>query len=455
MRISIIGGGASGTLLAINLLRQRSAGPLEINLVEKRGAGGGVAFSTPHSFHLLNVPAGKMSALPDEPDHLLNWLRAEGHEFGASDFVPRRLFGRYLTQLLTKARNEAGPDRRLFLLNDTAIDLSVNERSAEVILESGEVLPSDRVVLAFGNFLPPHPTVHDLKFISADNYIHDVWTEDALANVKPEHDVLIVGTGLSMVDVVLRLRSNGHRGKISALSTRGLLPAVHKLGSTYPSFDDELTGLSRITGVFRVVRRHIRNAEANGSDWRAVIDSLRPHTQQIWQQLPVSEKRYFLQHLRRHCNVARHRKPPAPAELLDEMRKKGALDILSGRLRHISVDDRGRFLVNYAAKGEQSYITIDVLINCIGAQSNFARVNSELVHNLLSAGTIRCDPIRQGLDATPDGRLIGADDRPSSILRTIGTALKGTLLESTAIPEIRIQARDLAADMTRTSDAFA
>ena len=454
MRITIIGGGASGTLLAINLLRKSGSGPLEINLVEKRAAGGGVAFSTPHNFHLLNVPAAKMSAFPDDPDHFLNWLRSESYDFGPLDFIPRGLFGQYLASLLAEARKNAGEDRKLNLVNDTATDLLINERSAEVVLESGEVLPSDRVVLAFGNFLPPHPTVHDLQFISAENYIHDVWAEDAFESVQPEHDVLIIGTGLSMVDVVLRLNSTGHRGRISALSTRGLLPAVHKIGSSYESFHNELIDLSRITDIFRIVRRHIQKAESNGGDWRAVIDSLRPHTQGIWLQLPVSEKRYFLQHLSRHWNVARHRMPPAAARILEEMREKGRLEILSGRLRHISVDESGRFLVNFAARGEQSYLNVCTLINCIGSESNFSRVKSELVHNLLTAGTIRCDPTNQGLDASADGRLIGVDGRPSTVLRTIGTALKGILWESTAIPEIRIQADKLASDFTRTAHAF-
>ncbi len=351
MRIAIIGGGASGTLLAVNLLRQKLRGPLDIHIIEKRGVGGGVAFSTPYDFHLLNVPASRMSGLPDEPDDFMDWLRSNGHEYGPSDFVPRGLFGKYLTELLDRAVLEKAADSVLDVVKDEAVDVRIGERSADVVLRSGTVITCDRVVLGFGNFLPPHPNVHDLKFISAAKYVHDVWAADAFNNVASMDEVLIVGTGLSMVDVVLRLRASGHEGKIHALSTRGLLPAVHKLGYQYDSFYDEVRGATRITDIFKRVRHHIRLAESDSSDWRAVIDSLRPHTQEIWQTLPASEKRYFLQHLSRHWNAARHRMPPQAAAKIDEMRSNGTLELWSGRLRHISVDDAGRFLVNFAAKG--------------------------------------------------------------------------------------------------------
>ncbi len=180
-----------------------------------------------------------------------------------------------------------------------------------------------------------------------------------------------------------------------------------------------------------------------------MIDSLRPHTQKIWRGLPVSEKRYFLQHLSRHWNVARHRMPAVAAESLEKLRMEGFFELLSGRLNHISVDEDDHFLVNFQLGGEQTYKTVDVIVNCIGSEANFSRIDSKLVRNLLSGGKIRCDAVFQGLDATPDGKLLDSDGRPSPVLHTLGTALKGTLWESTAIPEIRVQARDLASELTK------
>ncbi|HMQ02851.1 MAG TPA: FAD/NAD(P)-binding protein [Pyrinomonadaceae bacterium] len=444
-KITIVGGGASGTLLAVNLSSVSAETPLSITLVESRSRiGRGVAFSTKFDCHLLNVPAGKMSAFPDEPDHFLNWLTSNGHGFEASDFVPRRLFGEYLTALLDERCRMASGNVRFASIEEEAVSLEVNGSTSKLHLASGTTIDVDAAVLAFGNFLPPHPTVPDLSFISANKYIRDVWADDAFETVQPDDQVLIVGTGLSMVDVVLRLRSSGHKGKITSISTRGLLPAVHKLGFHYDPFFDEIRGSTRITEIFTAVRKHARRAGEANSDWRAVIDSLRPYTQRLWQGLPIAEKRYFLQHLSRYWNAARHRMPPAVAAVIDEMQKEGSLEIVSGRLRHISIDNKGDFLVNAIRDGEQSYLNANVLVNCIASQSNFAHIESEFVRDLLAKGLISCDPLCQGLDATPDGQLLNAAGEPSVPLWTLGTALKGTLWETTAIPEIRVQAAKLA-----------
>jgi uncharacterized NAD(P)/FAD-binding protein YdhS len=85
--VVIVGGGASGTLAAIHLLHAAS-GPLMIVLIEREGAvGAGAAFAATQDFHLLNVPAGRMSAFADDPDHFVRWLAGRGQ---GADFVPRR-----------------------------------------------------------------------------------------------------------------------------------------------------------------------------------------------------------------------------------------------------------------------------------------------------------------------------------------------------------------------------
>ena len=446
-RITIVGGGASGTLLAIQLLRNSGGEPITIDLIEKhKSVGRGVAYSTESPFHLLNVPAAKMSAFPKEPGHFHDWLIAGGVEYAPTDFVPRALFGKYLRELLDITSKTFGSYATLDLVDDEVVDLTPDISSAYVTLASGEVIQTSRVVLAFGNFLPPHPTVPDLKFISHPKYIHNVWDPQAYERISDTDEILIIGTGLSMVDVALRLYTDGHKGRISAISTRGLLPAVHKLGYEYPSFIGELNGSKRITEIFTCVRRHIDHASSNGSDWRAVIDSVRPHTQALWLGLPTSEKRYFMQHLSRYWNAARHRMAPGAASVIDEMQESGRLRILKGRLRNIT-HDGDKFLVNHVIDGDINYLESDAIFNCIGSQANFRHVESRLIQSLLRKGAIRCDELSLGLDATPDGVLLDSMGRPSPALRTLGTALKGILWESTAIPEIRQQAEALAAQL--------
>lgn len=444
-RITIIGGGASGTLLAINLLKAKYDGRLEINLVEKRAhLGGGVAFSTEQDVHLLNVPAAKMGAFADNIEHFFDWLHDNGHAYQHADFVPRRLFGEYLRECLRSAYEVREKNIHLNIYDDEAIDIAFDDGKAQIILNSGDILYAEKVVLAFGNFLPPQPSVDDLDFTRSPNYHRDPWSPLALDSIDRASRVLIIGTGLSMVDVTMQLHKQKHQGEINAISTRGMLPAVHKLGFTYPPFDHELAGSRRITDILKVVRRHAENAGSVGSDWRAVIDSLRPVTQRLWLELPLSEKKYFMQHLSRYWNVARHRMPPTAAAIIDELRGTGQLRILKGRLRNIALEDEGHFEVTYATIGVEDRIEADVIVNCIGSESRFDRLDSPLIQNMIAAGCIRTDDLRFGLDATPDGELLNRFGEAKGILFTLGTALKGILWESTAIPEIRVQARDLA-----------
>lgn len=442
-RITIIGGGASGTLVAANLLRSAASGLTEINLVERSSAvGRGVAYSTRDDIHLLNVPASRMGAFPDGVGHFLEWLRSKGFEYSENDFVPRRLFGEYLRDVLERAKSDRHEMARLNLFEDDAVDVSIQGEKAQVTLVSGEFLYSEKVVLAFGNFLPPHPTVRDASFTSHPKYFRSPWVENVFESIDSEASVLIIGTGLSMVDVVLKLEAAGHTGPVTAISTRGLLPAVHKLDYSYPSFAEELNGRTRVTEIFKIVRAHIKRAESDSSDWRAVIDSLRPATQNLWRNLPLSEKRNFMRHLSRYWNVARHRMPAEAAKTLDRLTVEGRLFVLKGRLQNIDVN--GNFRLGYHADGRLNEVSADFIINCIGSESNFRKLGSPLVNNLFERGYIRSDRLNFGLDALPNGSVVGQNGQVNNVIFTLGTALKGTLWETTAIPEIRTQAARLA-----------
>ncbi|HMT07967.1 MAG TPA: FAD/NAD(P)-binding protein [Pyrinomonadaceae bacterium] len=439
-RITIIGGGASGTLTATNLLKLAGETPLHVDLVEKRSRiGRGVAFGTTRDAHLLNVPCGRMGAFPDDVGGFHAWLVANGHEFDDHAFVPRRLFGAYLRDTFESAA--ASTNVSIELHDDEAVDLSVDNKAAQVMLRSGEILQTDKVVLAFGNFAPPDPSVVNKDFVTSPRYFKDPWNDELYSSLKPDDEVFVIGTGLSMVDVAIQLNASGHRGKISAISTKGLLPAVHELGHTYPVFNDELDGATRITDVFKTVRKHAAKAEQD-SNWRAVIDSLRPATQKLWLDLPLAEKRYFKQHLSRYWNIARHRVPPEANAILQQMQADGRLEILAGRLNDIRHD--GRFSITYSNNGIESTAKADVLVNCIGSETNFSRIDSEFVRNLVARRHIRNNELDMGIMATPDGRVFSKNDEYSETVWTLGTALKGTLWETTAIPEIRTQARALA-----------
>ena len=444
-KIAIIGGGATGTLLAVNLMKHAGKQPIEINLVEKRERlGRGVAYSTARDFHLLNVPAAKMGAFPDDVEHFHRWLIDNHYHYAPNDFVPRRVYGEYLRRLFDETLKNKGANVVVNVHDDEATDVSIECARARIALASGAVLDSDKVVLAFGNFLPPHPKSENQSFIGAEKYFRNPWSEDLTEKIAADDDVFIIGTGLTFADVVTSLYHNRHAGKIFGFSTRGLLPAVHRLGFAYPSFSGELKAQTKITDLLKIVRRHSETAETDGSDWRAVIDNLRPQTQEIWQTLPEPEKRYFMQHLSRYWNVARHRLPPETWKILNKLQAANQLRIGKGRLRNIEAGENGEFEITYSTDGVETSFSADAVVNCIGSESNYNRVESTLVANLLGKGLIKTDSLKMGVDAAPDGRTIDKNGAVSNVILTAGTALKGVLWESTAMPEIRAQARQLA-----------
>ena len=449
-RITIIGGGATGTLLAMNLIKKAGSEPLEINLIECREKfGRGVAYSTTTDVHLLNVPANKMGAFTDDIEHFYKWLVGQGYDYLPNAFVPRKIYGTYLDATLGETIENRGRNVTINLINDEAIDILTEDDSALVVLKSGEVLPSHRVVLAFGNFLPPHPKLLNQEFTAYEKYFQNPWNPANLDRIATDDDVLIIGMGLTMVDVLLSLRQRKHCGKIFAVSKSGLLPTVHSAAQIYPSFYEELAASNKVSELLKIILRHIKKAKKTGIGWRAVIDSMRPHTPELWIKLPVAEKQRFMRHLRRIWDVSRHRVPPECADIINEMQSDKQFHPKSGRLRHIEKTDDGRLKVIYAVNGLRSKIRVDAIFNCMGSESNFTKVDSPLIKKLYSGGAIDSDCLALGINANPSGEIIDRSGGVSTIIYTIGTALKGILWESTAMPEIRAQTNQLALSLLK------
>ena len=445
-RITIIGGGASGTLLAVNLIKNSGENPIEINLVEKSSSiGRGVAYSTAEDVHLLNVPAAKMGAFPDDIEHFHRWLAANDYDYAPGDFVSRRLYGEYLREVFAEAIAEKNRNVSLNLIDDEAIDVLTDKDSALVLLASGEVLPSHRVVLAFGNFLPPDLPTENQDYTKAEKYFRNAWSEQIPEKIAPDDEITIIGTGLSAVDAILTLHRRGHKGKITAISKHGWFPAVHAAAAPYQPLCEELEQQMTTRGVLKTVRRHCSNAE----NWRSVIDALRPSTQKTWLRLPTDEKKRFVRHLRRIWEVSRHRMPPQCAQILNKMQDEGKLEIRRGKIKNIEIN-RGIFRVHYLSGSVEKSFSSDAIINCIGAESDFRKIEFPLVKSLIERGDIAPDELALGLAATPDGKIISRENQISGVLRTLGTALRGVLWESTAMPEIRAQARALSLNLLET-----
>lgn len=446
-RIAILGGGASGTLLAAELLR-RADRPLEIVLVEPRGAlGRGPAYTTPFPVHLLNVPAGRLSARADHPGHFVAWLRERDPALGETSFVERGLYGRYLEDVLAQARGAARARVRLDHLQDEAVDVVVVDNRLELFLKCAPPFRADRVVFALGNLAPD--TLARLAPDGRDpvRYVRDPWLPGALDFPQPDGNVLVLGTGLTAVDVVLGLRHRGHAGRAVAVSHHGLLPQVHSFPPAeggHVALTWELTAPLTLPDLLADVRDRVHRARGAGGDFRVVIDSLRPRTQALWRGLSPADRARFLRHLQPFWDVHRHRMAPEVAARLQRLVATGALSIRAGNVEGLE-ERAGSVHARIRPRGARESATVEVrhVVDCTGP-APVRRTEHPLLRRLLETGLVRVDPLGLGLDVTPDGRVVSLANPRGDRLFAMGPLLRGALWETTAIAEIRAQAAELA-----------
>jgi len=426
--IAIVGGGFSGTLLAINLLR--FDGP-RASVIE-RDAGQfarGVAYSATEPSHLLNVRAGGMSAFPDDPEHFVRWLGDHGGGAGTS-FVPRQVYGSYLAETLEEVR-----DDRLTLVEGDVVDVE----PAGVRLADRRLVPADRVVLATGN-LPPHtPPGVDPAAIPDGRYLDDPWRAEPGEGLGEGDTIVLLGTGLTAVDVALQLDARGFAGHVIALSRRGLRPHRHRDGLPPQQGETDLPGVP-LSWAIRQVRER-----AGEGDWRAAIDRFRPMTQRYWAASSAEERGRFLRHLRPFWDVHRHRLAPAVADRIDAMVAAGRLRFAAGKV--VSTEaERDGVRLRFRPRHGDTVETMQVarIVNCTGPQGDLTRTDDPLLARLVAEGRIRPDRLRLGIEVDAEARVIDRGGRPDEALSCIGPMTRGGLWEVVAVPDIRRQAWDLA-----------
>lgn len=433
--VAIIGGGFSGTLLAINLARHGG----RVALIEQDGdrLGRGLAYGTRDVEHLLNVRAANMSAFPDDAGHFLRWL-GHGLPENANRFVPRMTYGRYLRELLLKALAEA-PDR-LQVIRQSAQDIRWRGDHAEVILAKGAPLAADAVVLALGHLAPAG--LAQLEKLAPPVLVNNPWLVQGAQGLRGCDDVLLIGTGLTAVDVALSLDKAGYQGRIIALSRRGLAPRAH--AESGPSVGSVARPVAQGSWLLRHLRR--RCAEV---DWRQAIDELRPHTQDLWRRHDEAAQARFLRHARPWWDVHRHRLAPAVADRIGRMEAEGRLRFVAGRV--VDAEPRGhgaRVHWRPRGKGELEALDVGRVILCAGPEGDLHRCPHPLLRSLLQRGAVRGDRHRLGLDVDHLCRVIDAAGAKQDHLFAVGPLTKGEAWEIIAVPDIRRQVWSLSRYLT-------
>ena len=439
--VIVIGGGVSGCLTAYHLVRQHAKA--SVMVVDPRPELGlGLAYSTPSLRHLLNVPAAKISVLPDQPLHFLHWLQRHfDADATASTFAPRAVFGRYIQSLLAETSG-------ITQVRNTVVDGESCGKEVRLTLASGEILVADYVVLATGNFDPAALPGIDHNASLSGAYCHNAWLPATYEHLAEDAPVALIGTGLTAVDVLLRLRELGHRGVITAVSRHGVLPRRHA-----PCAEAACAAVADGTPATCVAYlRAFRASLRSGVEWRTAIDSLRASTNELWLALPAVEQKRFKRHLQRRWDVVRHRMAPAVADGIDAELAAGTLLLRDGHVTGVAAEMAGASVGLSTREGMQKLYAARV-INCTGPSMNYRKVESPLLACLFARGIAMPGPLGGGLLTAQSGAMISARSTVSESIFQLGPGRLGTLLESIAIPELRQQAVDLAALLTRRLQA--
>jgi uncharacterized NAD(P)/FAD-binding protein YdhS len=442
-RVAIVGGGAAGALAAVHLLREpRERGGLEIELIDRTGTfGAGVAYGTDDPLHLLNVPAVRMGAIHGHPEHFHDWLAERGEPVAEEAFLPRGVYATYIRDLLTRAEREAAGARLRRRGGEVA---SIAEQHGpgvaplELTFADGERLEADRVILALGPLGSGDPIRVPPELKKSGVYVADPWAAGALDEVRSDSSVLIVGTGLTMVDVALSLGEIEGGPRIRAVSRHGLVPRRHRR---------DLTNLRRFhipmeTGelepVVAAVFAQICRVAKQGDDWRDVIDSMRPVSPQLWRSLRLEDKERFLAEFQRLWDVHRFRMAPEVADRFEALEASGRLVAEANAI--VSVEphgERARVFLRTPGSHELDTVEVDRVINCSGAGCDLRRQAPPVLAGLLAAGRARADELGLGLDVSEEGAVLDAEGAESERVFVVGSLRKGVEWEAIGVTEIR------------------
>jgi len=446
-KIAIVGGGLSGSLCVMRLF-EKFGRNVQVALFEKeRGQlHKGVAYSSDLAHQLLNVPAGSMSLFPDRPGHFVDWLHASGYDYQAKDFVPRSIFGRYVSELLSGVKQAFDPGLQLHFDEVTRI---VREKGKyKVSCDGGKGYEGfDYVFLCTGNFRPADIPNLCQELLHSEAYVPDPWSGSWIQGVGSTKDVLVIGSGLTMVDQVLSLVKSGHRGKIYILSRRGLLPHTHVLQAAYGLHSPPVFGKG-VSDLLRWIKAEIALAQQAGLTWHAVVDAIRPYTPLLWQSWSLQQKQGFLRHLRPYWEIHRHRVPAESLAVIHNGIASGVIRLIAGRIVHTAMsNNRCIATVKLRAHGLEMDVEADRIVNCTGPQSNLRKLNATLYTSLILEGLVEPDPLEMGIATDQDGWLATAGDRVSKTMAVVGPPAKGTHWECTAQREIRLQTQHLADEL--------
>jgi uncharacterized NAD(P)/FAD-binding protein YdhS len=443
--IAIIGGGYSGTVLAIQLLRLDLLQTNSIALIEKTPRSGpGLAYATQDECCLLNVPAGNMSALADDPGHFVRYCQVIDLTVTPSSFVPRRLYGQYIEDLLKDT--EMQYPNQLVRVRGEVIDLElISQDRYRIDFDNKTHINAKKVVLALGHFSSQSlPALNSIP----SHFIYEPWDAERFKSIPSQFPIVILGTGHTAIDAVLRLQQQKTNTKIVLISRRGFLPHSHRATSgrvngVFPGWLGDIS--PSVRSYTRVIRAQIKKHVGLGGDWRDVFNQIRAHTPALWKTLSLRERKRFLSKILPYWDVHRHRLAPHVGEQIDDLRQGKIIRLVAGRIQ--SIHSHGNLLkINYRNPLSQTIQTVEagVIINCTGPNYDLSKVDDLLIKALLRKKYICQDPLQIGLELSDNYQLKNQRYQKQDNLYYIGPMLKARYWEAIAVPELREHVQRLA-----------
>jgi uncharacterized NAD(P)/FAD-binding protein YdhS len=451
--VVIIGGGAAGAAVFGELLREHGNGTVHW-VVGHTAPGRGVAYATLDPRHLLNVRASGMGLFQEHGDDFVRHAAGNLGRAQGSDFLPRSAFGDFVQAQVQARLDEARRSGRRFAVHAEGARAlqAAADGGYQVELDSGWRLPARQVALAIGTLPQRALRAVSEQALASGAYELDPWRL-SLRLDEPRR-VLVIGTGLTAVDTLLTAAHRWPRAQLVAVSRHGRLPFAH---APLPSFryfrQDALNEALLACDGVRPMLRRLREAAADapGTDWRSVVDGMRPVNARLWQRLSHAQRRQFLRHARWLWEACRHRMAPATAQAIEQLREEGRLQVHAARV--LSVDGSGPLAVAVRDRETQraSVLESDLVIQATGLDTAVAFSTHGLLAQLLRDGLAVPDPLELGVQADAEGQLLDAAGLPQRGLYAIGSLLRGMQWECTAMPEIRAAAHRLAAVMAERS----
>ncbi len=442
--VAVIGAGFSGVAVATRLLQSRSAGPLQVVLIDRPASfGRGVAYSARSWHSLLNVPASNMSLEEEAPDDFVDYARTRGYRDARAAYLPRALYGDYLEDRLQRAVHQAATGKQLLRRYGSVVDLArrADDRGWQLTLDNATHIEADRVVLALGH-APPATPREIARLVGTPWYAPDPWS--LRAHCSAPRRVLLVGSGLTAVDAAWELSQRAFPPReIVMISRHGLLPREQAAQRDLPralarQLTSDLLAATTLRLVVRTTRDAIRHADRLGIDWRAVITALRDVVPLVWRNLADRERARFLRHVRPHWDAARHRLPAPVAAEMQELIRDGRVRVVAGRIISTVLGPDG-VTIGIRARGttQISFWDFDQVINCTGPGAIRERHSEPLIRRALAAGILTTDAQELGISLDDDGRPVDAAGAVTRGLFYLGPWQRARDWEGTAVRELR------------------